>query len=676
MRFTLNGKRFELTAVDVRRRLRGVEPEPVHQLGVRIDGRLYPVKQAFEAATGIERSAFVSHTACRHLSTLGFELVGESKGGTRQFRAAGKLSVPASSHAVPEATGGWASLGPGGEFADRYRIEELLGEGDRKRTYLAWDTKLKRRVALALIKPEAALADPSGTRREAETFGQTEGHDNIVTLYEEGIADGVEYLVFEYLAGGTLRDYLRSRQESPLSIDEVMRFGRQLARALSHVHQRGLIHRDVAPANVWLDERNVAHLGDFDSAVRRDAQDGVEALPLTTEAYASPEEAAGEQLDDRSDLYSLGAVLYEAATGQRPDAGLRGFVAPRVLRPDIPAALNALICKLLSLSPDNRPASADEVLEALKLRPSPPRAPDGDRPWTETLPFPLASILWQYQAEIDAQSKAEHLLNFFEALAQFIVTVQLSAYKTAPEFFEANRPSWFGADPNNPHRVDFRVASFGMWVNLHQRLAKTARRMLSGEPTSADRRCDLFAAKDRSLVIGIAGRDLAAILDAACQERNDWKHAGVAGPDEHVRRLRELEELLARTQTQLADSFKVWDLLRPGVASYTEGTYEYTVTALTGTNPAFRKKRVRVRHPLDSGRLYLLERGSHRALQLVPLIRVMRGPKIGEEACYFYNRIQKDGRVRWISYHFHGEPDISCEDELVVQFISELQRRL
>jgi hypothetical protein len=249
----------------------------------------------------------------------------------------------------------------------------------------------------------------------------------------------------------------------------------------------------------------------------------------------------------------------------------------------------------------------------------------------------------------------------------------MSAYITDPGFFEANRPSWFGSDPNSSHSVNFMVASFGMWVNLNQRLAKTARRMLSAEPTSVGRCCDLFAAKDRRLVEAIAARDLTKILEAASQDRNDWKHAGVAGPEEHLRRLHELEDLLTRTRTQLAGAFDTWDLLKPGTASYTEGTYEYTVTLLTGTNQAFRRKRVDVRYPLDSSRLYLLERGSHRALELVPLVRLMRGPKTGEEACYFYNRIQRDGRVRWISYHFHPESEILREDGLVVQFISQLQ---
>jgi serine/threonine protein kinase len=118
-------------------------------------------------------------------------------------------------------------------FAGRYRIVGLLGEGDRKRTYLAEDTVVPRRVALALVKPTAGHADPDGTRREAEALAKAGTHDNVVTLHDSGIVDGTEYLVFDYLPGGTLREYLAKRRErgKPLSPDEVMQLGRQLARA-------------------------------------------------------------------------------------------------------------------------------------------------------------------------------------------------------------------------------------------------------------------------------------------------------------------------------------------------------------------------------------------------------------------------------------------------------------
>ena len=144
-------------------------------------------------------------------------------------------------------------MAAGVAFAGRYRIAELLGEGDRKRTYLALDTNIERKVALSLIKAEAARSDPAGTKREVEILCLAGSHDNIVTLHDSGVFEGTEYLVLEFLPGGTLRDYLGnvSGRDRRVPVGDVMRFGRQMTRALSHVHQRGLIHRDIAPANIW-----------------------------------------------------------------------------------------------------------------------------------------------------------------------------------------------------------------------------------------------------------------------------------------------------------------------------------------------------------------------------------------------------------------------------------------
>jgi serine/threonine-protein kinase len=245
-----------------------------------------------------------------------------------------------------------AVLQPGSVFAGRYRIRRFLGEGDRKRTYLADDTVFPRRVALALIKRGAAEADPEGTRREAEILAEAGRNDNVVTLHDWGIVDGTEYLVFDYLPGGTLREYIAKRAErgKPLPVDDVMQLGRRLARALAYVHGLGLIHRDIAPANVWLDERQMAHLGDFDSAVSHDAALTPVGLPPTTEAYAAPEQLSGGPVDKRSDLYSLGAVLYEALTGERPERLPRAAIAKRLTaaRLDLPRNLRDTVCSLLA----------------------------------------------------------------------------------------------------------------------------------------------------------------------------------------------------------------------------------------------------------------------------------------------------------------------------------------
>ena len=188
-------------------------------------------------------------------------------------------------------------LEPAEKFAERYVVERLLGEGNRKRTYLARDMKVDRLVALSLVKPESARSDPEGTAREARILGRIGSHDNIVSLYDYDISpDGsAQYIVFEFLSGGTLAEHLR--QTGPLPLAGLLRLGRQLCRGLAHLHGRGLLHRDVSPENIWLDERHVAHLGDFDSAITVAGTGTVagtdELRPITTGSFAAPEELEG-----------------------------------------------------------------------------------------------------------------------------------------------------------------------------------------------------------------------------------------------------------------------------------------------------------------------------------------------------------------------------------------------
>jgi serine/threonine protein kinase len=256
--------------------------------------------------------------------------------------------------------GGAAELDTGEVFAERYEVQRLLGEGDRKRTYLARDTKMNRLVAISLVKPDAVLSDPEGTEREARVLGRIGEHDNIVSLYDYEIGKGssVQYIVFEFLGGGTLTEYLE--QAGRLSLDDIMRLGRQLCRGLAHLHKRGLIHRDVSPDNIWLDDRHVAHLGDFDSAITTTGASDLR--PITTGSFASPEELEGRSLDVRCDLFSLGGVLYVVATGARRPADLALL---RSRRPDLPSAFGDLLASLLSPSPDDRPPDAESVLVQL-----------------------------------------------------------------------------------------------------------------------------------------------------------------------------------------------------------------------------------------------------------------------------------------------------------------------
>lgn len=561
---------------------------------------------------------------------------------------------------------------PGDLFAGRYRIVQELGHGDRKRTYLAEDIELGRHVALALVKPESAREDPEGTAREARMLAQAGNHDNIVTLYDQGVANGIEYLVFDYLAGGTLKTYLAEQraQDVAVSADEAMRLGRNLARALAHLHNQGVIHRDVAPANVWLDERRMAHLGDFDSAVRRDARQDLSTLPPTTEAYAAPEQAHGRYVDIRSDLYSLGAVLYEVVTGERPsEASGQVDVRLAALRPDLPPSVRMIIRRLLAESPGDRPAHADEVVRAMK----PPHVirskNRGILAWAEDLPFPLATILWHYDGEPESRAKVEFLLRFFEALAQFRAAVMLSACLSDHEFFASVRAHWFGTVADEPQeRLELRVATFGTWVELSARIAKTLRSLLH-DPHGGREQCrELFAASDTELIEALVSRDLGSVLDEAMQRRNSWTgHGGHASDHIQDARLRELQELLDRTTELIAWSFETWTLIRPGAMTFSRGDFDVTASLLRGANPIFRRARVKLNHPPEETSLYLLSDGQCRALQLAPLLRVRTGAS-GQEACYFYNRLTGSA-VRWISHHFAPEPDVVADDPEVIRLL-------
>lgn len=248
-------------------------------------------------------------------------------------------------------------LQPGELFGGRFVIGRLLGAGESKRTYLAHDQKLDRSVAVSVVKPEALANDPGRAEREAKVLGRIGAHSNIVSLYDYGVEDvhGLHYMVFEYLAGGTLAEHLYERP-----LPEVLRTGSQITEGLAHLHNRGLIHRDVAPENIWFSQRGNAHLGDFDAAIPVDDQE--KGRPVTTTYFSSPEQREGGALDVRSDLFSLGGVLCVLATGeQRP----RQRADLRTNRPDLPALFVDLVAHLMAPSPEVRPVDASRVLDAL-----------------------------------------------------------------------------------------------------------------------------------------------------------------------------------------------------------------------------------------------------------------------------------------------------------------------
>lgn len=264
----------------------------------------------------------------------------------------------------------------------RYLLGRLLGEGAGKRVYLAMDTRLQREVAAAVFKAggtdEAAMRR---ARREAEAMAKLGEHPNIVNVYDFGDEVGQLYLISQYMAGGDLYSLLSDAVDHRLAIEEVVRIGQDVAGGLAHAHAQGVVHRDVKPQNVWLAPDGTAKIGDFGLAVAEGAT-RVTAVGtvIGTVAYMPPEQALGRGSDARSDIYSLGALLYELLCGVIPFAGESAAaivsqhvstapVAPSGHRSGVPAALDQLLLKMLAKSPEARPQQAAEVRDALGSSP-------------------------------------------------------------------------------------------------------------------------------------------------------------------------------------------------------------------------------------------------------------------------------------------------------------------
>ncbi|HEV8070252.1 MAG TPA: protein kinase [Planctomycetaceae bacterium] len=310
-----------------------------------------------------------------------------------------------------------------GRIAD-FRVLRLLGLGGMAAVFEAEDTRLKRRVALKLLHPATASQPGSNERflREAQSAAALK-HEHVVTIHQVGLHQETPFLVLELLQGATLEDHLA--RTGRLNVPEIIRIGREIAEGLAAAHARGLLHRDIKPANIWLEGPESPNLvkspsrdkGPVDSVAppvdsnrlpqARPASGRVKILDfglaklwsaepeishagmvIGTPRYMAPEQVAGDPVDPRTDLFSLGCVLYRMATGRAPFGGsdllsvLRALACEepppvRTLNPQVPAALSDLIGQLISKSPDQRPSSAQKVVDRLQAIADDPSAGSG-----------------------------------------------------------------------------------------------------------------------------------------------------------------------------------------------------------------------------------------------------------------------------------------------------------
>ena len=264
-------------------------------------------------------------------------------------------------------------------LAGRYELRALLGHGGMGEVYEAADRRLDRTVAVKVLLPDLAADRRFVARfhREARTAARL-SHPRIVAVHDVGEHDGRVFIVMEFVSGTTLTNVRRGRGVAPARVAQI---GAGIAEALAHAHSRGIVHRDVAPGNVMLDEAGRVKVLDFGiaRAARGSGSVGAAASVAAhgTVAYAAPEVLSGARGDQRIDVYGLGAVLYELLTGLPPFRGGTPHavarrlatampVRPRAWEPLVPEALERLVLHCLARSPEARPADAAFLVDELR----------------------------------------------------------------------------------------------------------------------------------------------------------------------------------------------------------------------------------------------------------------------------------------------------------------------
>ena len=273
------------------------------------------------------------------------------------------------------------TVAPGAAIA-HYRIDSLLGQGGMGAVYLADDTRLGRRVALKILPPEMA-ADPERMQRfvQEARLASALTHPNVATIYEIGQDKDHWFLAMEYVEGRPLSEHIA---KGPLKTREIVAIGLEVADALDDAHSKGIVHRDIKPANLMLTPRGHVKILDFGLAKQAAAPNTQETQLMTslgvvmgTVAYMSPEQALGREVDARTDLFSLGIVLYEMATGRVPFFGANAQEtmahllqsmpeATARFNYDVPQELDRVIRKCLEKDPQRRYQAARELMVDLK----------------------------------------------------------------------------------------------------------------------------------------------------------------------------------------------------------------------------------------------------------------------------------------------------------------------
>jgi tetratricopeptide (TPR) repeat protein/predicted Ser/Thr protein kinase len=268
-------------------------------------------------------------------------------------------------------------LTPGTEFAGRYLVIEEIGRGGMGRVYKALDKEINEKVSLKLIRPEVAAEKETLERFQNEIkIARRVTHKNVCRVYHFSRLSNTHYITMEFVSGENLKKMIRMSKE--MSLEAVLSIARQVCEGLAEAHRLGIVHRDLKPQNIMIDEEGTAKIMDFGIASSLETQGTTRpGVMIGTPEYISPEQVEGGPVDARSDLYSLGIILYEMLTGRTPFAGQTPWSLaykqqserprdPRDINPEIPESLSRVILKCLEKKREARYQSAGELESDLK----------------------------------------------------------------------------------------------------------------------------------------------------------------------------------------------------------------------------------------------------------------------------------------------------------------------
>jgi serine/threonine protein kinase/tetratricopeptide (TPR) repeat protein len=330
-----------------------------------------------------------------------------------------------------------------GQSISHYRILGRLGEGGMGVVYKAEDTRLRRTVALKFLPQKLARDDDARARfvREAQAASSL-NHPNICTIHDIDEADGRMFITMACIEGEELREWI---QKGELELDEILEIGCQIAEALREAHDRGVVHRDIKPGNIMVTPRGVVKVMDFGIAKLSGATQLTQTGSTTgTVAYMSPEQARGLKLDRRTDIWSLGAVMYEMITRRRPFTGdyeramIRSILNDTparmvVLRPDVPAGFERVVGRMLAKDPEARYQNAEGIIADLKklregLEPDAGPARGVCEPRTAIAVLPFINMSADPEQEYFCDGITEEIINALSRIESLHVVARTSAF--------------------------------------------------------------------------------------------------------------------------------------------------------------------------------------------------------------------------------------------------------